>query len=200
VNLVDSVKAVMAQTLEHSIIYRYGIGNEFPDDFETMDAALKNNTNPRFDAKGTLFREADHNATPGLIVGGALYDVFEGWSEIQARYWSNDQQDLGVIGELEREIMVTYGESIPFALGILNGKGWHFYNLGQFGEAAKAWELLVERYPNFSEAYLYIIDAKNILKQDATAEKAQFLKSIAESDLYTAEDKRALMAEFELMK
>lgn len=200
VNLVDSLKTLMAQSLEHSIFYRYGIGNEFPDDFEKMDAALKSNTNPRFDAKGTHFREADHNVTPGLIVGGALYDIFEKWSEIQAKYISNDDLDLGDIGKLDQEIVETYGEPIPFALGILNGKGWHFYNLGQFGQAAEAWELLVERYPNFSEAYLYIIDAMISANKDASKARAQFLESISASRLYSPEEKIELMVEFERMK
>lgn len=200
VNLVDSLKTLMDQSLEHSIFYRYGIGNEFPDDFEMMDAALKSNTNPRLDAKGTLFREADHNATPGLIVGRALYDIFEKWFEIQSKYISNDDLDLGDIGKLDREIVATYGEPIPFALGILNGKGWHFYNLGEFDKAAEAWELLVERYPNFSEAYLYIIDAKISNKKDASKARAQFLESISTSRLYSPEEKIELMVEFERMK
>lgn len=200
VSLTDSVVAAVALPLERPLYYRFSIGNDFPDDFAKMDAALKSIENPRFDAKGHLFPEADHNVTPGLTIGGALYDIFEKWSGIQANYISNDQQDLGIIVDLERDMLNAYGEPLAFSLGILNGKGWYFYNLGQFAEAARAWELLIDRYPNFSEAYLYAIDVKNILKQDATTEKARFLKSIAESELYTAEEKRELMAEFERMK
>lgn len=200
VNLVDSVKVVMSQTLSHPIIYRYGIGNEYPDSFELMEAALLSNENPRFDAKGKQFREADHNATPGLIISSALYDVFEKWSEIQAKYIADEQVDLGILAELEQEIATSYGAGIPFTLGILNGKGWFFYNLGQFDKAAEAWEILVDRYPNFSEAYLYIIDAKISDNKDASQAQRLFLESIKMSNLYSDSEKIELMVEFERMK
>lgn len=200
VNLVDSVMAVAALSLKHPIMYRYGIGNEYPDDFERMETALGSNQNPYFDAKGTHYREADHNVTPGLIIGSALYDVFEKWSEIQAKYIADEQVDLGILAELEQEIATSYGAGIPFTLGILNGKGWFFYNLGQFDKAAEAWEILVDRYPNFSEAYLYIIDAKISDNKDASQARKLFLESVKTSNLYSDSEKIELMVEFERMK
>lgn len=111
------------QLLNSSKYYRFGIGNDYPTDFYKMDTTLRQFNNPLFDTKGMIFTEADHNVTPGLTIGIALYEIFENWSEMQSKYLSNEQSDLTIIDTLEVDILTNYGSQLVFSLGILNGKG-----------------------------------------------------------------------------
>jgi predicted alpha/beta superfamily hydrolase len=197
VNLVDSIGNLQDIELNASRYYRFGIGNDCPEDFEKMETRLKTFNNPVFDLDGYLFKEADHNVTPGLTIGRALYEVFEKWAAVQNKYFTYDQDDTGIIQTLENEIRRSYGSTIDFSLGVLNGKGWYYYNKGAYNNAIEAWDRLVRSYPNFSEAYLYIIDAQHKLKMDSAAMVESFKASLARSQVYPEEEKRELMQELE---
>lgn len=162
-----------------------------------MDSVINLISNSELDAKGFLFKEADHNVTPGLTIGISLYEIFENWSNIQAKYFSNDQKDLNIINSLEEEIIINYGNRLEFSLGILNGKGWYFYNEKEYEKAIEAWELLIKSYPNFSEVYLYIIDAQIQLNQDFSETIKEFNKSLAKSDIYSENEQKELIKELE---
>jgi tetratricopeptide (TPR) repeat protein len=196
VDLTDSIAKVIQQPFSFKRYYRYGIGNDYPEDFGEMEAVLKQQSHTMFDAHGWLFEEADHNVTPGLTIGVALYEIFEKWSEIQADYIFNNEADLNILPQLESQIEAAYGNSLSFALGILNGKGWYFYGEEQYVKAIEAWEILLHYYPNFSETYLYIIDAQMQLKLDTSATKELFKQSIATTKFYTSEELEELHAEF----
>lgn len=200
VNLTDSIKKIDSQEFNSYKYYRFGIGNDYPSDFFKMDSAIKQLNNSEFNAKGFLFKEADHNVTPGLTIGISLYEIFENWSKIQAKYFSNEQEDLNIINSLEMEIQSNYGSRLEFSLGILNGKGWYFYNEGQFEKAIEAWELLVKSYPNFSEAYLYIIDAQIQLEDNYSQTENRFKISLSKSDIYSDKEKDELLQELDNMK
>jgi len=200
VDLTDSIKKIDRQKFKSTKYYRFGIGNDYPEDFSKMDSAIRQLSNTEFNAKGFLFKEAEHNVTPGLTIGISLYEVFEEWSKSQAKYLSNEQKELSIIHSLEKDILSHYGSRLEFAIGILNGKGWYFYNEGQFKKAVEAWELLIKTYPNFSEAYLYIIDAQIQLNENYSQTTERFEKSLAKSNIYSDKEKDELMQEFHNMK
>lgn len=197
VDLVDSIIKLEKQDFNSKKYYRFGIGNDYPDDFLKMDSALKLLNNSLVDTKGFFFKEADHNATPGLTIGISLYEIFEGWSKIQSKYFSSEQKDLKIINSLEEEVITKYGSRIEFSLGVLNGKGWFFYNEGQYEKSIESWEILMKSYPNFSEGYLYIIDAQIQLKQGISQTIERFTSSLSNSKIYSEKEKKKLMQELE---
>ncbi|RYY53046.1 MAG: hypothetical protein EOO09_19395, partial [Chitinophagaceae bacterium] len=139
IDLTDSIARLDKRSFPSRKYYRYGIGNDYPDDFAKMDSVFGARIpNPSLDMKGYRFRAADHSTTPGLIIGTALYEVFEEWSSIQAKYSSISQKDLGIKKNLEQQIRSVYGANLNFSLGILNGKGWSFYNEKQYEKAIQA--------------------------------------------------------------
>ncbi|UKB77377.1 hypothetical protein [Chryseobacterium sp. MEBOG07] len=195
VDLTDSISQLNRRSFPIKKYYRYGIGNDYPEDFVKMDSVIKNIHNPFLDMKGYRFKNADHNATPGLLINTALYEIFEDWSAIQSKYISNKQTDLSIKSSLDKEIQSNYGVKLNFSLGILNGKGWYFYNEKQYDKAIQAWKILTDSYPNFSEAYLNIIKAKIQLKQDYSETFKEFINSLATSEFYKEKDKKDLEIE-----
>lgn len=193
VNLVDSIASVNKLNVNFKKFYRFDIGNDFPEDYLKMDSMVRANiSNPMIDIKGYCFKNADHNVTPGLLISNALYEIFEDWSGFQKEYISNEQKDPGIKYALDNEILQTYGVPINFSIGILNGKGSYFYNEKQYEKAILAWKILTEVYPNFSEAYLNIIDARIQLKQDYSEELQAFKVSLERSKIYSLSDKKEL--------
>lgn len=200
VNLIDSIIKLEKQVFNSRKYYRFGIGNDYPDDFKKMDSTLKELKNNFIDSKGFYFKEADHNATPGLTIATSLYQIFEEWSKIQFRYISNEQKDVSIIPSLRKEIKANYGSQLEFSLGILNGKGWFFYNEEEYEKAIESWEILLSTYPNFTEGYLYIMDAQIQLKQDTSQTIERFKNSLVKSGIYSEAEKQELMQELINMK
>lgn len=194
-SLTDSLGSLKNKSIASRKYYRFGIGNDYPSDFMKMDSAIKNTPIPFLDAKGYLFQEADHNVTPGLTIGISLYEIFEAWARIQSKYISAEQKEVHIIQKLEQEIVAHYGTRLEFSLGILNGKGWQFYIEGQFEKAIAAWEILLNDYPNFAEAYLSILDAQMQLKIDFSQTIEKFKASLATSGMYTEKEKNELLLE-----
>lgn len=198
IDLTDSIGKLHPSSYRSKKYYRFGIGNDFPEDFSKMDSALRKRTpNPLLDIKASRFKEASHNVTPGLMISTALYEIFEEWSAIQAKYSSVKQTDLGVKTSLDQEISSNYGTKLNFSLGVLNGKGWHFYNEKQYAKAIEAWRILMASYPNFSEGYLYLLNAQIQLKLNHDQTVEDFKKSLASSEFYSEKAKKELMAELQ---
>ncbi|TPD70434.1 hypothetical protein [Flavobacterium microcysteis] len=198
IDLTDSISKLNKRSHNSKKYYRFAIGNDFPEDFIKMDSGLSKRTpNPFLDSKGSRFKEAGHNATPGLFVSTALYEIFEEWSAIQAKYSSITQNDLNIKTSLDQEILSNYGTKLNFSLGVLNGKGWHFYNEKQYDKAIQAWQILMASYPKFSEGYLYILNAQIKLKHNPNKTVEDFKKSLANSDFYTEKAKKELLTELQ---
>lgn len=200
IDLTDSINKSNKGAYNSKKYYRYGIGGDFPEDFTKMDSVIRKlSPNPFLDVKGFRFKEAGHNATPGLLIGTALYEVFEEWSAIQAKYSSNKQKDLSIRTSLDQEIVSAYGTKLNFSIGVLNGKGWYFYNEEQYDKAIQAWKVLISSYQNFSEGYLYIINAQIKLKHNYDKTVQDFKKSLVNSEFYTENEKKELMLELQEM-
>ncbi|MEM0996768.1 MAG: alpha/beta hydrolase-fold protein [Bacteroidota bacterium] len=195
VDWTDSLGTLAGNRYPARRYYRFGIGNDYPEDYAKMEAAIQRLDQPQVDAQGYLFPEADHNVTPGLTIGIALYEIFEEWSRIQARYTANEQKDLAILPVLEAEITAVYGNALPFSLGILNGKGWYFFNEKEYEKAIAAWDALLAAYPNYSEGYLYIMAAQKALGQDFSDTQAKFLASLHRSEIYSQSEKMELKQE-----
>jgi predicted alpha/beta superfamily hydrolase len=200
VDLTDSIQTLENQVFNSNKYYRFGIGNDYPADFLKMDSVIKELNNSELNSKGFFFKEAVHNVTPGLTIGISLYEIFENWAKIQSKYISNDQKDLKIINALQEEIIENYGERIEISLGILNGKGWYFYNEKEYLKAIEAWRLLMKSYPNYSEGYLYIMDAQIQINLDISETIGEFNASLATSDIYSETEKNELIKEFEGLK
>ena len=191
INLTDSISNLYSQySLERTLYYRYGIGNDYPEDFKELELKLniKNRVTERANFKGYLFTEADHNATPGLTIGTALYEIFEFWSKQQNAYINNENKNINSSVTLSDKISDHYGVSLKFSLGILNGKGWYFFNKMEYLQSIDAWDQLVKEYPVFSEVYLNIIEAQKELNQDYTETLKQFKESLATTKFYAQEE------------
>ncbi|TGD59243.1 alpha/beta hydrolase-fold protein [Flavobacterium humi] len=199
-DLTDSIGKLMKRSYSAKKYYRFGIGNDFPEDFSKMDSITgKYLLNPFLDIKGSHFKEAGHDATPGLLINTALYEIFEEWSASQAKYSSIKQKDLSIKTALEQEIRNNYGTTLNFSIGILNGKGWYFYNEKQYDKAIQAWNILMSSYPNFSEGYLYIINTQIQLKHNYDKTVEDFKESLINSEFYTENEKTKLMTELHEM-
>lgn len=199
VNLLDSIIQIENQSLPSRKYYRFGMGNDFLSYYFEMNSTLKHLNNPLFDAKGIVFKEADHLVTPGLIIGGALYEIFEYWAERQSIYFSSEQSNLSMFNSLEENIFTNYGSQLIFSLGKLNEKGWIFYDEKEYEKAIEAWEILMKYYPNFSEGYLSILDAQIQLKQDFSNTIEKFNNSLTKSNIYSKEEKVELVLKLENM-
>ena len=112
-------------------------------------------------------------------------------------YLDNSTKDLNILDSLRKEIASFYGKNLNFSLGVLNGKGWYFYGEEQYENAIKAWEILLEAYPNFSEAYLYIIEAQKILKVDYSKTVKQLRESLKTTTFYSKEEKKEIEDELD---
>lgn len=201
IDLTDSIRKLNRYPLNTKKYYRYAIGNDYPEDFAKMNAITTQVDNPFLNMKGFHFKDADHSTTPGLLISTALYEIFEDWSFIQSKYISNELKDLSIKTSLEKEIVANYGEKLNFSMGILNGKGWYFYNENQFEKAIEAWQILMDGYPNLSEGYLYMIYAQIQLNQNYSNTVQKFKNSLAHSNLYTEEEKKEMEEELiEIMK
>lgn len=203
VNLTDSIAALSASySLNKNIYFRYGIGNDYPDDYEKLNEKLNSikSNNSNIDFKGVLFPEADHNVTPGLTIAKAMYEVFEYWSQQQNVYIQNDMKDINTLPVLTNNIKDHYGSSLRPSLGTLNGKGWQFFSESEFTSAIQAWKIMLQEYPSYSEGYLAIIEAQKELKQDYSQTIIELKKSFATSEFYTAEERIDLQIEIDKLE
>jgi tetratricopeptide (TPR) repeat protein len=174
--------------------YRFSIGSDYPEDYALLQEKLSQRSLPKnLSISGTIFREADHNATPGLSIAPALYGVFEYWNGIQNSYMTAPE----TTGTEEAQLAIRshYGVQIALSLGTLNGKGWSYFNEQKYEKAITVWEEMLKAYPTFSEGYLFIAEAQKELKQNYESTLAQFKTSLAQSTFYTEEERIELLEE-----
>jgi predicted alpha/beta superfamily hydrolase len=196
-NLTDSILKVNLYKGKQTKYYRYGIGNDFPKEFELMEQSLKLIDNKFINAKGILLPEAYHNVTPGLIAPLAIYEVFEYWSKQVNLFFDISNKNIDQLEIASKNIENHYGEKLRPSIGILNGKGWEFYNDKQYQKAITIWEILLTEYPNYSEGYLNILWAQEELKLDTKQTKERLIKNLKQSEFYTNSEKKEILKEIE---
>ncbi len=195
ISLIDSISTLNNLEIKHTKYFRYSIGKDYPEDYRAIENAKNENTNSKIDIKGSYFPRAFHNAVPGLGIGEALYDIFEYWSIQQYTFFNPSNKSVDVFTELKNNIINHYGNNLNFSLGVLNGKAWGFYNEEEYLKAITVWNELMNQYPSFSEAYLYIIDAQQQLRLDTSKTKIKFKQSLQLSQYYSQEEKKELLSE-----
>jgi tetratricopeptide (TPR) repeat protein len=174
--------------------YSFSMGSDYPEDYALVEEKLSQRSLPKnLTISGTFFREADHNATPGLSIATALYNVFEYWNGIQNNYMT--APETTGTEEAQAAIRSHYGVPIALSLGTLNGKGWSYFNEQKYEKAITVWEELLEEYPSFSEGYLFIAEAQKELKQSYESTLAKFKTSLARSTFYTEDERTELLEE-----
>lgn len=183
----------------HMVYYRYAMGNDYPDDYKQLTNELKApDFKPKnFNADGWWFPQADHNTTPALTITRALYEIFEYWYSCQKQYIDDGNKNVGSIDELKQKIKTHYGTSLSFSLGILNGKGYAFYNKADYANAILAWRQLVSQYPNFVQGYINIAKCQKTLGESTEQTISEFKANIQQSSIFNAEQKGSLLKETE---
>jgi len=199
VNLADSMAELPARLpKDRTTYYSYAIGNDFPEDYQLMDSTLNAmSESDRFITSGTLLKQADHNVVPGIAAVNALYGVWERWSEIQNAYMSDTTGSRAMLDSLSTEVKKHYGDEIAFSLGILNGKGWQYFNDARYEDAITAWENMVAAYPPFLEGHLYIAEAERRLGRYPEQRLKKFMGGIITSQYYTEDEKAELLRELQ---
>ncbi len=207
VNLVDSVKNnLINKKLPQQLYYRFCVGNDFPNDFKAMQSMLQSennnlnlnkNYNKKFSIKGDNFPQAQHTATPGIMIGQALYEIFEFWKEQQNKYASKQKKTLESFDALNLNVEQHYGTSFPFGMSVMNSEGWYFFNEKKYEKAIEIWKLTSEIYPNFSEIHLQIAKAQKILKITFEKSLKDFELNLSKSTFYTIVEKQELLLELE---
>lgn len=195
ISLTDSLSDLNKRELEHTKYFLYAIGKDYPQDYKAVEKVKVENTNSKLYIQGTYFSKAFHHAVPGLGIGEALYDLFEYWSVQQYTFFEPSNKNVDLFDELKGNLINHYGSNLDFSLGVLNGKGWGFYNDEDYLKAIKVWEELINQYPSFSEAYLYILDAQQQLNQDTSKTISKFKESLKQSQFYSKEEKEELLFE-----
>lgn len=187
-----------AQPPRHSY-FRFCIGSDYPEDFAAMQQKLAAVEAPvaRVNMAGYLFPQADHNVTPGLGFGRALYEIFEYWSSQQNLYMRDEMLDLDSLQTYIAAIQNHYGATLVPGLGILNGKGWAFFNRGMYTEAIAAWELMLRYYPNYTDGYAFVMEAQDKLGLDYQPTLKRLRASLVGNQFYEPEEIKEIEAELE---
>ena len=205
-NLVDSVKNnLINKKLPQQLYYRFCVGNDHPEDFKAMQNMLQSennnkNFNKKFNIKGSNFPQAKHTATPGIMVGQALYEIFEFWSEQQNKYGNKQKKTLESFESLNLNVKQHYGTSLSFGMGVMNSEGWYFFGEKKYEKAIEIWKLTLEMYPNFSEIHLQIAKTQKMLKIPLSKSLKDFEVNLSKSTFYTTVEKQELLLELEEFK
>ena len=164
VNIVDSLQErLRTARLNHTVYYRFVTGDSATDtpEYSLMNNMLRN-TRPQalFNWKGTAFYNARHMAVPGLGVMPSLLEIFDYWSDetnkvLQDSLPFNSTRYDG----FKRQMKQHYGAPLGLGLATLNGIGYKFYNQQQYSNARNAWQLLLEEYPQFTQAHISLANA-----------------------------------------
>lgn len=197
INLADSITKVNSYNGKSMKYYRYGIGNDYPEEFKIMEQSLKSLDNKLINVKGVLYQEAYHNTTPGLIIPSALYEVFEYWSSQLNHFFDISNKDIDQLVVASENIENHYGQELRPSIGVLNGKGWEFYNDKEYQKAITIWEILMKEYPGFSEGLLNIYWAQEELKLDTKQTKERLIENLKQSEFYSESEKKEILKEVE---
>lgn len=203
---VKAIETIHSYSLQskspHTLYLRSSFGQPYAKEYAIMnDFVQKHPPGKSIVNTGCdYYKEANSYSSFGLYFGKALYEIFAVWSSNQDSYFeSGDKSPAGKVLQIESNNNTHYGGQLPLSLAALNGKGWLLYNEGKYAEAIESWELLLQRYPGFSEALLYIAYARKDLMQPVDSVLRQFEENFRSSRLYSEEERIVLINEYELL-
>jgi tetratricopeptide (TPR) repeat protein len=180
INVVDSLKSKLnTQKFKHTVYYRFITGDSLTDlkDYPLMKSFLiKAKTTNKFNWKGLEFYDARHMAVPGLAVMPSLLEVFDYWSDEMSKVLTESKKQFSRV-EYEiflQKMKIQYGDKIGLGLSVLNGIGFKYYNDKKYPEARQTWDIVLEEYPMFSDAYVNI--ANSYVKEGNKQSALEFYK------------------------
>lgn len=190
INLLDSLSMLSQTHFNGTKYYRYAIGNDNITTYYDLDSVFSKKNNTYLNTKGLLFENADHYTIPTLGISQSLYEIFEYWAIEDKKniYTSN-------IKSFNLKMKTHYGQELKQSLFTLNKMAWQHYENSNYNMALNIWRSLIELYPNFSEAYLSIIQTEKKLNKDYNNTIQAFKKSLKASILYSEFKKIELLDE-----
>lgn len=197
IHLSDSISQLDNTTLHSTKYYQYVIGNDNPQVYFKLDSIFSNMVNSKIIANGYFFKYADHYSVPSLGIAQSLYNVFAFWAKEQNCFLQSNEYSISTF---QHKVKGHYGNHINPSLYVLNEKAWQAYENSKYEDAIQIWNYLIEIYPNFSEAYLYIIKVKLKLKQPILNTINSFKNSLKFSKLYSEFKKMELLEEIKNLK
>lgn len=209
VNLVDSLKnKILKAPLQHPLYYRIITGDSTTEtnQLSVMKNFLDNATLPQyFNWKDLAFPKANHMAVPGLGAMPSLLDIFDYWSTESKKVLSENKIAF-TQNEYEaflQKMKTHYGDKIGLGLNELNGIGYKYYNEKNYAAARKAWNILMDEYPNFSYAFISI--GKSYMKENDKQNALKFFEkakqNLRTNSFYSDTEKGEMLQEVEeLMK
>ena len=209
VNLVDSMLTAVKTTkgIVNNVYYMVATGDSIPDthDYALMKKALSDTVLPNFfKCKGYEFYYGYHMSTPGLTLNNVLYDIFSQWTVGANKYYRDTMATPTEKKKYDKYMMgiIDYGDTLPFSLGVLNGKAWQYYNNNRYGKAVEAWQVAIGEYPGFTELYLYMAQAELDLNKPTEAKRyiQMYKDNIKKSTYYNREDRKELKKDLKALQ
>jgi hypothetical protein len=205
VNIVDSLKSKLAtQQLSHTVYYRFITGDSLTDlkDYPLMKSFLTHTKVPnKFNWKGMEFYDAKHMAVPGLGVMPSLLEIFDYWSDEMNIIFNDSIHPLNktVYESFQQKMKTQYGDKIGLGLAVLNGIGYKYYRDQHYAEARQAWNIVLEEYPMFANAYVSIAKtfSKEGNKASAIAYYNKAKQNVANYTFYAGAEKQEMLNDIE---
>lgn len=205
INVVDSLKSKLAtQKFEHTVYYRFITGDSLTDlkEYPLMKSFLITaKTTNKFNWKGSEFYDAKHMAVPGLGVMPSLLEIFDYWSDEMNKVFTENKNKFSKI-EYEaflQKMKVQYGAKIGLGLAVLNGIGFNYYHDKKYAEARQAWDIALDEYPMFTDAYVNKANsyAKEGNKQSALEFYEKAKQNLTLTDFYSYTEKQEILKDIE---
>lgn len=192
INLADSSIHYKPKTDQPVKYYRAGVESDYMEDYTEFERQMNESY---INIKGTEFEYTYPDVVPGLAIAPALYDIFHFWAEEQRKYDNKGKFNLAELDEINKNIERHYGENLSLSIGVLNGKAWRFFTRGEYEDAIRAWELLLNEHPSFLDAFMGIVAAQSKVRIDNKKRLSAFRKCVKEANYFTEKEKKELLRE-----
>jgi tetratricopeptide (TPR) repeat protein len=204
-NVVDSLKTKLStQKLGHTVYYRFVTGDSLIDtkDYSLMKTFLSKSKNVKnFNWKGLEFYDAKHMAVPGLGIMPSLLEIFDYWSDEMSKVLTEGKTQFNK-SEYEKflqKMKIQYGDKIGLGLSVLNGIGFKYYNDKKYNEARQTWNIVIDEYPMFTNAFINI--GNSYLKEDNKNSALEFYEkakhNLTDNTFFSNTERLELLKEIE---
>ncbi len=205
INLVDSLKiSLLRNKPDHAVYYRFITGDSVIDtkDYSLMKSYLTKAKIPTyFKWKGLEFYDATHMVVPGLGVMPSLLEIFAYWKSEMTKVLKENKKVFSR-EEYKSFLQKTkkhYGDNIGLGLAILNGIGFKYYGQKKYLAARQTWEIMLEEYPMYADAYINI--ANSYAKDGNKALAMQYYEiakiNFAQNNFYSQSEKQEALKDID---
>jgi tetratricopeptide (TPR) repeat protein len=94
---------------------------------------------------------------------------------------------------------IQYGDKIGLGLSVLNGIGFKYYNDKKYSEARQTWDIVLEEYPMFTDAYVNMANsyAKEGNKQSALEFYEKAKQNLTLTTFYSNTERQEILKDIE---